>query len=170
MRFDNWHHNGICLKTKKKWKFSFYSILFSAAVCCYLRRRVHWHIRLFFLLSFLFFNKFICSQNSFCLMLLLSYICELFLLSLLFFWNSVIEHKLQALRRDVIAIELRINCSDRERVRDTHAHDNKTTKRQLSMKFLLFYILLVLSSFLQLNFFTYILQGIEFVHSRWYKM
>lgn len=79
---------------------------------------------------------------------------------------------------DVIAIELRINCSDRKKERDTHAHDNKTTKRQLSMKFLLFYILLVLSSFLQLNFILFFIHAllaknwwrrIKFVHSRWYK-
>ena len=30
------------------------------------------------------------------------------------------------MKGDVIAIELRINCSDRKKERETHAHDNKT--------------------------------------------
>lgn len=91
---------------------------FAATVCCYLSKRVHWHIRFLSLTS-------LYAHNSFCL-LAPSHVCVCVLL-LLFFWNSVIEHKLQR-KGDVIAIELRINCSEQQRERKTHTHalDNKT--------------------------------------------
>lgn len=135
MRFDNWHHNGICLKTKKRWKFPFHSVLFSAAVCCYLRIGESIDTFDFFIFLFLFFSRFYSLTSLYarkipfvwCSHIYVSFSCfpccsfEIQSLSINY------KHR-EEMKGDVIAIELRINCSDRKKERETHMH--MTTRRQ----------------------------------------
>lgn len=171
MRFDNWHHNGICLKMKKNGNFIFCCslLLFEKAsplthsiFSFFLLLLLQHHIIFFISLTSLY------ARNSFCLLLSHIYVNIHFLLLLLFFWNSVIEHKLQeqrAARREEMLLQL--NCVSivlSKSEWDTHAHDNKTTKRQLSMKFLLLYILLELSASYTIKF-----HYSSFFHLKTYK-
>lgn len=175
-----------CLRMKKNGDFP---SRFSAAVCYYLKGESIDTFDFFHLLLILSLTS-LYAHNSFCL--LCSFL--IYVLLVLFFWNSVIEHKLRNGKRKML---LQWNCVSIVTVYVSHAHDNISKAlhlRKIRQTATVNEILLpspslysisaasaccsvLLLYFIQLNkFFAHIewikkgkkLNWIEFVHSRWF--